>query len=209
MIGIIFTVSTACVTYTKGKFEFTRRDSNGDRPTLYYLLVGLFAVIMTIPVSVIFHTMYVLNSDTTKTLMDIFAIVKESLLNQHWPWKIVVFSSAFSLAFLIDNKPSDSMKIFQWQIVEGAINAAVIGTATIIALWLLTQGDIFDKPNHIIAIFRNTMIGFLIGYMVPSIFRYTTNKPTNTIENKQSYIEGDETTEANVNLEDNPAPAIS
>ena len=101
------------------------------------------------------------------------------------------------------------MKIFQWQIVEGAINAAVIGTATIIALWLLTQGDIFDKPNHIIAIFRNTMIGFLIGYMVPSIFRYTTNKPTNTIENKQSYIEGDETTEANVNLEDNPAPAIS
>lgn len=173
MVGIIFTVSTACVTYTKCKWSIAKPEENGTRPTLYYLLVGLLAVVLTIPVTVIFKTVFDMNITQHASIANIFSIAWENVVDNKWPYKIVVFVSAFSLAWLIDNKPYEKLKTYQWQIVEGSINAIAILCATLLAKWMINDFKPLDFENGsiLVTLARNTMIGFLIGFLVPNWFR--------------------------------------
>jgi len=185
MVGIIFTVSTACVTYTKGKWKIANRDANGGRPTGYYLLVGLTAVIVTIPVTIVFKAIYELNSAGSTDTMNIVYGAISNVFDKSLPWKIVVFVSAFSLSFLIDNKPWEKLREYQWQLLEGSINAVMIAGTTVFVLWI--KNDEFSIWT--LAVLRNALIGFFIGYLVPNWYRSAAYRHKVSIEDTASFIE--------------------
>lgn len=189
MVGIIYTVSTACVTYTKSKWKIAARDAEGNRPTLYYLLVGLLAVVMSIPVSVIFKTFFDIYASSQASIGELFTYAAGNIIDEKWPYKIIIFISAFSLAYLIDNNPWQKVSIRQWQLIEGSINAVIICAASVFAIWLMKPEIVnLDNGKFLLSIFRNSMIGFLIGYLVPHWYRNASISRNSQIEDSADFI---------------------
>lgn len=136
MIGTIFMVSVVCATFPKGRWAFFRRGADGTRPTAGYLLSGLLAIALAIPVSLGFNSLIFLGKETnanphSQTAVDSTAITpnepigqtvqnndnvtdKPSAIARAWekfstysyPWLFMAFASTVLTAFMVDNRPS-------------------------------------------------------------------------------------------------------
>ena len=63
MVAMIFVVTVVSATFPKGRWALFRRDAEGTRPMAGYLLSGLVAVTLAIPISVGFNSLIFLGKD--------------------------------------------------------------------------------------------------------------------------------------------------
>lgn len=175
MIGTIDTLAVVCALYPKGQWEFFRRGEDSTRPMAGYVISGLAAVALAIPINLAFKTLILLGETTGDTWA--LALAWNHFVERSYPWMLMAFTSAVTTAFMADNQPSRRLSARHLRWLEGIGQAVVSILAAILVLWWLRdirpEGDL---PNTF-GVLRNAVIaGFVLGFLVPSWYRRATSR---------------------------------
>jgi hypothetical protein len=166
-------VAVASVVYTKGKWAMSNPESNGGRPVFYYLVIGVVAVLASIPISLFFKTIIEM---TSGNLSFINAVSESwgSFVERSYPWKLSTFATALCLAWQLDTTKIGNLEYPKLRWAEGALQAIV----AVIAAWATYQWLAQIRSPESIAridletlLFRSAFIGFAIGYTIPYWFK--------------------------------------
>jgi hypothetical protein len=170
MIATIYVVSVACAVCLKGRWAFTLRGADGTRPVLSYLLAGLAAVAVAIPVSIGFRIMIGLSADGMQELAPVAAAVVHRFATMSYPWMLTAFVTAAAVSFLLDNRPVYGLTWRRMRWLEGAVLAtANVIAAYVVMLWLNDIGGHAPPIEEMLP--RAALIGFLIGFIIPAWYR--------------------------------------
>jgi hypothetical protein len=159
MISTILCVSLICGTYPKSQWKFAHRDDSGYRPVPFYCVAGMMAVFFGITISFVFKGI----------LLGIGEAIKD--IQQSYPWMFMAFTTAVTVSYNIDNKPSRLLSLR-----EGVMQAAAtMIAAVIICEWLkITRPSRVPSLEYVLPF--SGLMGFLIGYYVPHWYRATSDE---------------------------------
>ncbi len=170
MIATLYVVSVACAVCLKGRWAFTLRGADGARPVLSYLAAGVAAVAVAAPVSIGFRIMIGLSADGAQALIPAAAAAVTVFAGKAYPWMLTAFVTAVTVSFLLDDKPVYGLSWRQMRWLEGALlSAANLLAAYVVTLWLTDIGG--HAPPIEAVLPRAALIGFLIGFVIPTWYR--------------------------------------
>ncbi|MDO8475890.1 MAG: hypothetical protein Q7W02_06765 [Candidatus Rokubacteria bacterium] len=176
MIAAVYCVAVWCAIYPKNQWSAARRHSETGRPWAWYLLSGAAAA-----------TAGALISFTYQLAM------RQGNLTGAWeayrqvsPWGIMTFATAYTLALLADDAPRDGfMKLLtparlRW--AEGlGLTVVLVVAAWLVhgllisthesALQTLKATQVLDVRSLLESELFTVLIGFAIGFLVPSWYR--------------------------------------
>src|SRR5262245_10553979 len=158
MIAAIYVVAVICAVYPKRRWKLARFDGGGLRPATYYLVVGLMAAVASRLISLPF----------TFSLMP--AVAWQKFL-QSYPWCLMSFMTAATVALLMDNRPTVAVTRSGLRVIEGLAQGGVtLVSGLVVYGWLLTTGPI---PSFTLdtMLTMSTIIGCAIGFLVPTWYR--------------------------------------
>ena len=175
MIATIYPLAVVCGIFPKQRWRFFHRSNTGDRPVTSYLLSGMMAVALSIPVSLTFK---VLIFAKTSTDVSALSLVWSDFLNNSYPWLFMAFTTAVVTAFLVDNRPSKRWSENKQRWAEGAVQSIITMLAGLFVHWwrseTLPPEKIIIDPISLIAI--TLIIGFILGFHVPHWYRRAPKK---------------------------------
>ncbi|OGW52056.1 MAG: hypothetical protein A2Z50_02905 [Nitrospirae bacterium RBG_19FT_COMBO_42_15] len=163
-IATLHTIAVVCVVYLKNKWKFTLRNTHDTRPMLFYLTAGIAAVILAIPINLMFNFIfYITDSEHVVTAFEKAWIG----LSTRYPYMLLTFITAFGTAINIDNRPfwKITYSVLRW--IEGVIQALFNLSAAYIVYLLLN--DPTRDLNRLLL--TGALIGFIIGFVVPHWYR--------------------------------------
>jgi hypothetical protein len=167
MISTIYALSACCAIIPKERWEAARRQPGADRPVFFYFVTSLAAAGLSLIVSFLFGLL---------TQLD----VREAwaLFVVRYPWALMSFTTAFFTAWLADDPPAVPAHLRRQRWWEAAVQGAVsIATAVVVLAWLAQvqpPGALpayYRLPDPTSALLRAAVIGFIIGYQVPTWYR--------------------------------------
>jgi hypothetical protein len=166
MISTIYSVAVWCAIYPKDKWNFARRTPGDFRPVASYLAAGLLAV----------------SAGSLINLGIKFAMLWDvpGAWEAFWrarPWVLMTFVTAFVTAWLTDDRPSATLPAARLRWVEGLAQATVtLGTAWVV-YGLLQQTNPTRVPPLLGVMSLSGVIGFIIGFCVPTWYRDAPRQP--------------------------------
>lgn len=178
MIGTIYMAAVVCAIYPKGRWEFFRRGEDGARPMASYLLSGLAAVALAIPINLAFKTLIFWSQATDDSSP--LELAWTNFVGRSYPWMLMAFTGTATTAFMADNRPSLHLpqRYLCWLEAIGQAMASIL-TASLVLWWL---GDIRPEgafPGTSLCLDLTTffvlsnaaIIGIVLGSLVPSWYR--------------------------------------
>lgn len=194
-------VAVATVVYTKGKWAISQPDAQGNRPVFYYLVIALTAVVISIPVTVIFKAIFEI---TTYNQPIIEALIKgwDGFLDRSYPWKLMIFSTALCLAYQLDTKSIASISYPNMRWIEGALQALVaLAAAYIVHPWVVELNPHLSPVLDPVTgerkglwldslMVRSGVIGFAIGCTIPYWFKVSPKLGDEPLEESDTMLDG-------------------
>lgn len=168
MIATLQVIALATAIFPKRRYGFANEDIYGHPPWAFILGAGGFAVVLAGLVGLGFRALAFKNWNAA--LNDFFC---------NLPWLLMVFSTTAVSAFLIqDSRWASTASLRAKRMRDAAVMASImiITTAIVLVIFQLVQThtscDMASLLEHKYMIVATTgIIGFLIGYLVPSAFR--------------------------------------
>jgi hypothetical protein len=161
MVATLYSASVLCVLYTKGKWTWAQVDAYGQRPWMYYLVVGGLATVLGGMISLTFRVL----------LLD-WPMAVEKFMETR-PWLLLEFATAVVTAFHLDNARiwRQTLRVSQrW--IESASQAVM----TMAAAWM-AHGFLAFPPPLIRVLIISGLIGAVIGGMIPQWYRKINKQP--------------------------------
>lgn len=168
MISLIFSAAVACAVLPKEEWAFARRPKGGERPMAFYVVAGIMAVGISQVIGFIFNCLLERGIKDGATRW-----------SYTYPWAVLTFCTAFGVAFLVDNIRSPRVPRWAWRTLEGLGQSAVmLAAASITYAWLAQRLDLL-KPFHDykqlppfpLVLANSAIVGFFIGFLVPTWYR--------------------------------------
>jgi hypothetical protein len=173
MIAVIYVVATWCAIFPKERWAVARRQPEADRPVFAYFLASTAAAVLSLIISFAFGLVTQLNVGEACAL---FAV--------RYPWALMSFMTAFVSAWLADDPPAPAGETTQQRRREGLVQAAAsVVTAAVVLTWLsdvATSAALpggYTLPDPFSAMLRAAVIGYVIGYNVPTWYREAPREP--------------------------------
>ncbi|HSF30411.1 MAG TPA: hypothetical protein VLK82_08065 [Candidatus Tectomicrobia bacterium] len=163
MVASIFIVAVCCAIYPKvWEWKITRPGPDGFPPVTFYLVAGILAVLLAIPINFGFKLLISLNPHQTWA---------EFL--QRYPWLFMSFITAFLTACLSDIKATPSLPLRRLRWVQGLTQGSMMMiTGWIVHAWLTTTLLPPAKvPELLTVLLLSGVIGFGIGFCVPTWYQ--------------------------------------
>jgi len=163
MVAIIYSVAVCCAIVPKEWWPAARRAPDGDRPVAFYFLSSVVAGLASLPISFLFW--FLITLDVTKAFEE---------WSVRYPWVLLTFASAFITAWLADNETPAPGGRMRSRILEGGTQATVaLLTSVLVRRWL---GEMLpptdpDLPPWPLVLSLTPIIGFVIGFLVPTWYR--------------------------------------
>jgi hypothetical protein len=163
-IATLHTIAVVCVVYLKNKWKFTLRNANDTRPMLFYLVAGLAAVIIAIPINLIFNFIFYFTN-----LKDAAFAFNEAWIgfSTRYQFMLMTFITAFGTAINIDNRPFWKITSSMLRWMEGVIQA-LFNLSMSYIVYLLLDNPRMDMHRFLLT---GALIGFIIGFVVPHWYR--------------------------------------
>jgi hypothetical protein len=171
MISVIYSVAVACAVLPKTKWDFARNQAGQVRPVGFYLVAGLMSAGISYVTSMFFNVVLLHRLDW---------VWQRSLLT--YPWLLVSFATALITAIMVDNPHFDRMSQKWQRCLEGLVQGAVMLAVTSVTyVWLSERLNDFKGidlrylkypgPRLIPIIVMGAVIGFVIGFFIPTWYR--------------------------------------
>jgi len=168
MIAIIYVLASCCAIVPKERWPGARREAGAERPALFYFVAATAAAALGLVVSYVFG-LIIAGLDFGRAAQLFFF---------RYPWALMSFATAFTTAYLADDPPASNDQRKRQRLQEGMIQAAVsVTTAVPVLIWLhqiaasSTPPAGYTLPDPLSARVRAALIGFVIGYKVPTWYR--------------------------------------
>lgn len=202
LISTMNLVAVAAVIYSKGKWSFSDRDEKGGRPVFYYLLVSLAAVIISIPITLLFKTIIGIGTPISDAvgmgppapadLAVAFDKGWHDFIAMSYPWKLMIFTTTFCLAYQLDTKKIGTIKYSRMRWIEGLIQAFVaLVTAFATYYWLINVSGVWEGRISLEAmLIRSAIIGFMIGCTITYWYKVVPKKIERDSETDEDFILG-------------------
>jgi hypothetical protein len=163
MIASIFVVAVCCAIYPKvWNWKITQPGPDEFPPVTFYIVAGILAVLVAIPINFGFRFMISLSPyQTWEEFM------------QRYPWLFMSFITAFLTACLSDIKATPSLPLPRLRWLQGLTQASVmVITGWIICAWLTTTLPATTKvPDLRAVLLLSGVLGFGIGFYVPTWYQ--------------------------------------
>lgn len=174
MIATIYPLAVVCGIFPKQRWRFFHRSDTDERPVASYLLSGMMAVALSVPVSLAFKVLIFAKSSTEVSAL---SLAWTDFLSGTYPWHFMAFTTAVVTAFLIDNRPSKRWSENKQRWAEGVLQSIVTMLAGLFVYWWLSATLLPDKiPNLIFLSATTLLIGFILGFHVPHWYRRAPKK---------------------------------
>jgi len=175
MIGATHMTAVVCAIYPKGRWAFFQRGEDGARPVAGYLISGLVAVALAVPVNVAFKTLIFLNQATGDS--SVLALAWSNFAGHSYPWMLLTFVSSVTTAFMVDNRPDRRIppRYLRWLEAIGQAIAFMLG-ASLVLWWL---GDLRPEgrlPDMFGVLCNAAITGIVLGALVPSWYRQAVSR---------------------------------
>ena len=178
-IAMILGAAIACAIYPKCAFKrISRRAADGTRPWVLYLVSALLSAFCWLLIN---YVRLWLEGGASIEGEQARSIAEQ--LSDKRPWILISLATAFSTAYMTDNDPA------RWKLSETAarwcegIAMALILAATmyLVTRWL---GELHPIPAErtLIRLASASVVGFIIGFFVPSLYR---GIPSRLLERKE------------------------
>lgn len=158
MVATIQVIALATAILPKKRYGFANEDIYGRPPWAFIAGAGLLASVLAAVVGVGFRFVA-------------FSFKWEAARNdffRYWPWHLMAFSTAAVSAFLIQDSRWASASSLRAKRMKDALIMALSMPITM-SFVLLIDSSLVENKGMILSI--GAVIGFLIGYIVPSAFR--------------------------------------
>jgi hypothetical protein len=172
MIVSIYSVAVMCAVYPKESWRLFQKKRKNFFPVAGYMLSGIAAVVISIPISLIFKTLIYSKGDPNLT--QAVRTAWDQFLRVSYPWMFMAFATAIITAFIIDFEPLRGLpgKWHRW--LEAAMQAAATVLASCLVLWWLEgiakYGGRVVPPWPRVLI-TTAIVGFALGFIVPTWYR--------------------------------------
>lgn len=163
-IAIIIGSAVGCAVLPKSALHgLAKRDREGRRPIVFYMLASLFAAAFWF---IIHFVRYSLEGEH-----GLAAIPNQVLGNA--PWVLMPVVIAFATAWMADNVPGRLVPKAAQDWLEGIVMAVLLaGTMFVVQHWLLEIGHPRANTERVPFLLAGAAgIGFIIGFFVPTLYR--------------------------------------
>lgn len=172
MIVSIYSVAVMCAVYPKDSWALFQKKRKKYFPVIGYLLSGIAAVVLGIPISLIFKTLIYSKGDPN--LIAAASIAWDQFVSVSYPWMFMAFATAIITAFIIDFEPPEKLPAKWTRWLEAAMQAAATALASLLVHWWL--GEFATKsgakvPPQFSVLIVSATVGFVLGFIVPTWYR--------------------------------------
>lgn len=169
-IAVLYNVAILCAVYRPRRLRLAQRDERGFLPVAWYLTIGGVAAACALVVNVALKALGRLDL-IALNFAELPGVVLTDL-SQKYPWLVMTFVTAGTVAFLTDVTPGPVLTASRLRWLEGALMAGVATAASLLVwTWLEHTGG---RPPHMELgwlMFRSAVVGFAIGALIPSWHR--------------------------------------
>ena len=165
MIVSIYSVAVMCAVYPKDSWALFQKKRKKFFPAIGYLLSGIAAVVMGIPISLIFKTLIYSKGDPN--LIVAASIAWDQFVSVSYPWMFMAFATAIITAFIIDFEPPEKLPAKWTRWLEAAMQAAATALASLLVHWWLGE----SAPIWYRVLIVSATVGFVLGFIVPTWYR--------------------------------------
>lgn len=187
MVATIYCAAILCAVGSKRKWDWTLRDENDTRPAPFYLFVGFISVLAAVAIVIFFRGLISMDLIKDLAFYKAFGTAAQFLYTNTYPFLLLSFVMASTLAFQLDNRVTKQLAAYKLQWIE-ALSQAVISliAAVIVVNWLseAVLKQIGAEPIGIIV--GTTIIGLVIGYFVPTWYRSNADEGPKRAKKKKS-----------------------
>jgi heme/copper-type cytochrome/quinol oxidase subunit 4 len=186
MIVSIYSLSVYCAVYLKEKYSSFRRNEDNQLPVANYLITGVVAVVLVVPVTLFFKTLIYLKGSSGVYMA--MAKAFDSLASTSYPWLFMAFTTALITSFLSDCESPGKISETLWRLIQATVQAFVTACAAGLVIWWL--GGIRDSssmPEVLTVMSISSAVGFIIGCFIPHWYREERTK--NIIKREKEYKE--------------------
>jgi amino acid transporter len=162
MIVSIYSVAVMCAVYPKDSWALFQKKRKKFFPAIGYLLSGIAAVVMGIPISLIFKTLIYSKGDPN--LIVAASIAWDQFVSVSYPWMFMAFATAIITAFIIDFEPPEKLPAKWTRWLEAAMQAAATALASLLVHWWLGE----SAPIWYRVLIVSATVGFVLGFIVPT-----------------------------------------
>ena len=180
MVVSIYSAAVICAVVPKQLWSNFRSSEKHEYPAAAYAASGVIAVLASLVISLAFKTLLFALDPQINGFTQPFTLAWKNFSTSAYPWLIMSFVCTLSLAFLID-LPQPKWVHHKWQrrVLDGVIQtAALVCAVSLVHWWLagLAQTGAFSGrlPALPQLIRLSVLIGFVLGYFVPTWYRVST-----------------------------------
>jgi hypothetical protein len=208
MIAVIDVMAVACAVYPKRKWKLARPGGDGLRPVAFYLVVGILAAVASRVLSLLFA----LALDPGKAWEQ---------FGRSYPWLLMSFVTATTTAFLTDDRPGRLLTRarLRWAEALGQALVSLVG-AVVVYYWLQSiqppPAPGRQGPPMLMILTLSTVIGFAIGYFVPTWYREAPYRADRRLGERRTHSAGHDPERRRVDRRTSlapvdvaPAPAVA
>jgi hypothetical protein len=176
MIVSIYSTAVVCAVLPKKRWSLFQYGGSGSYPAVAYCLSAMLAVFAGIGISLMFKTLIFAGSPEVNGFSSAFAKAWSNFTGIAYPWSVMSFVTAATTAFLIDWRQPQWLETRWRRLLEAGIQAAVLVAAAMLVHWWLSDlGSAAPggaRIPQLISLIRVTaVIGFVLGYFVPTWYR--------------------------------------
>jgi len=174
MVAVIYGAAVVCALAPKLAWDYADVAELGSRPVWAYLLSGLTGVGCAIVVAVMFKSL-MLDGGFLAAVRDI---------RFSWPYYLLTFCVAVTLAFFCDNWGGRSTREPRWSRYAEGLGLAVLLSVTFLLARVMFKEIPGLDPNRIPELTYTAvmaLIGFFLGAFVPSWYRRMRTQPTDKV----------------------------
>ena len=184
MVTVIYCIAVACAVLPKERWGFAQHRPGEIRPVGFYVVSGLLAVAISQFLSLMFNCVIMrgMEAGTQRFLLT-------------YPWFLSTFATTIMLGILIDNTQSPRLSRTQQRVLEAFAQGLVLaGVAYVTHLWLLERaahaGPLvtnYRVPELARIMMTAGIIGFVLGFCIPTWFREAPRSRVKLEESKESF----------------------
>ena len=210
MIVSIYSAAVICAVYPKQYWTFFQDKRTGFYPVNGYVVSGLLAVFSSIFISLFFKALIYASDPRVNGVKTPFTMAWDNFTTDSYPWLIMSFVTALTTAFLIDWHRPQWLKAGWQRISEAAIHAVILVISAMLVHWWLTglsaNAQFSGRVPDLGSVLRvSCIIGFVLGYFVPTWYRATTDENTS---DKTTVSRAADASKGTIHVPPLPSPAI-
>ena len=172
MISVIYSVAVACAVLPKTKWSFARSEEGEVRPIGFYLVAGLMSAAISQLTGLFFNVLLTHRLD--------WALQRTRLT---YPWLLMSFATALITAAMVDNPQLQTISAKRQRCLEGlGQGVLMLAVSSLTYIWLQQRlyvdfKDVdlkyldYELPPLITIVVMGTIIGFVIGFFIPTWYR--------------------------------------